>query len=260
MPDYRSDRKKKHDLAEMLACLIIACSTGHTTLRRAVKWCQSSLKKLRKYMELKNGIPSVSTLSRALSHMNEEDFLELFMMWIGEIVDSRGRHIAIDGKALRGSTDKAKQKRTPLLLHAIDAETGIVLSQFLIPDKSGEIRYLPKILELLDLENSLVTIDAIGTQTASMEKILELCGHFLLLVKSNQHNAYEEIKDFFKLLKAEKDEGFLKPYSRVDSREKTESAMNIGDVRRTQMRSAFPEPGQTGHLSKAWDVLPVSGF
>ncbi len=155
-------------------------------------------------MKLKNGIPSVSTLSRILSRLDEEYFLYVFMMWISEIVSSKGKHIAIDGKALCGSTDKVGQKKTPLLLNAVETSTGLVLSQLPIPDKSCEITYLPRIIELLDLKDSLITIDAIGTQTRIMEKILSLGGHFLLMVKMNQVNSYDEIKIFFNGLREEK--------------------------------------------------------
>ena len=101
--DPRCPRAKKHDLAEVLTCLVVGYLTGHTGLRRCHDWCCRHLNWLRQGMELKNGIASVSTIFRLVSTVDETLFLCSFMEWIGEILDTRGLHIAIDGKALRAS-------------------------------------------------------------------------------------------------------------------------------------------------------------
>lgn len=205
VPDPRCDRAKKHVMAEVLICLVVGQLTGHTTLRRSLAWCKRHIKLLRKGMELKNGIASVSTASRLLSRIDEELFLYAFMEWIGEILSSKGIHLAIDGKAIRAAIQKTKgtKAKAPVLLHAIDAATGLVLAQLPIPEKTNEIPGIRDLLKLLDIRDSIITIDAIGTQTDIMEQIREQGGHFELMVKKNWPLSYEEITSQMETLREE---------------------------------------------------------
>ena len=144
-------------------------------------------------MELKYGIASPSTISRMLSGIDEELALCAFMEWIGEIVDSKNTHLAIDGKALCGATEKTKCAATPMILNVVETVRGLLLAQLPVDSKTNEIAVIPELLKLLDISGSIITIDAIGTQTAIMEQIHEQEGHFVLTVKKNQPEAYEEI-------------------------------------------------------------------
>lgn len=125
-------------------------------------------------MKLNYGIASPSTITRMLSGIDGEFALYAFMEWIGEIVDSKNTHLAIDGKALRGAAEK-----------------------------TNEVTVIPELLKLLDIRGSVITIDAIGTQTAIMEQIHEQEGHFVLTVKKNQPDAYGEIHTFLDKLEEE---------------------------------------------------------
>lgn len=197
VPDPRCGRAAKHDLAEILVCLVCGFLAGKTTIRRSLKWCKRHLGELKKHLILKNGIASPSTVSRVLSGIDEELFALEFMEWIGEIVSTKGIHLAIDGKALRAAMEKVKNFRTPMVLNAIDAVTGLVAAQLPIKDKGCEITAIPELLKLLDIKGSTVTTDAIGTQTQIMEQILSQEGHFVMLVKKNQPQAYGEIMKYF---------------------------------------------------------------
>ena len=90
------------------------------------------------------------------------------MEWIGEIVKTKGIHLAVDGKALRAAMEKVKDFRAPMVLNAVDAVTGLVLAQLPIQSKECEIKAIPELLKLLDIQGSTVTTDAIGTQTQIM--------------------------------------------------------------------------------------------
>ena len=212
VPDPRCGRKTKHNHAEILVCLICGFLAGKTTIRRSMKWCKRHLGELREHLELKNGIASPSTVSRVLSGIDEELFALEFMEWIGEILSTRGIHLAVDGKALRAGMEKAKNFRVPMVLNAMDAATGLVAAQIPIEDKGNEMKAIPKLLKLLDIKGSTVTTDAIGTQTPIMEQILSQKGHFVMMVKKNQPEAYGEIVKYFremsedrKRMKKEKD-------------------------------------------------------
>lgn len=198
MADPRSPRAKKHDLAEVLACIIAGYATGHITLRRCLGWCQRHVKWLQKCgLALKNGTASLSTVSRLLSGIDEELFLCVFIQWIGEIVQTKGVHLAVDGKAVKAAAAKVKGERAPMLLNVLEAATGLVLAQLPIPDKESEITNIPELLKYLNIQESIVTTDALGTQTSVMEQVIRQGGHFVMMVKKNQPNSYEEITSLF---------------------------------------------------------------
>lgn len=134
-------------------------------------------------MKLKHGIASPSTITRMLCGIDEELALYAFMEWIGEIADSKNTHLAIDGKALRGATEKTKGGTTPMLLNVVDTVRGLIFAQLPVDSKTNEIGVIPELLKLLDIKGSVITMDAIGTQTAIMEQIHEQEGHFVLTVK-----------------------------------------------------------------------------
>lgn len=204
VPDPRSERNRRHDLAEILICLILGYAAGKVSIRKALAWCNRHIKWIRKFIPLKNGIASVPTACRILCRADEELFLYAFMEWIGERLEVKGIHLIIDGKALRASAEKVKKGNVPYVLNAIDAGTGLVLAQIPVEAKTNEITVIPKLLSLLDLKGTTVTIDAIGTQTSIMEQILEQGGHFVLTVKKNHPATYEELMDIFRDLSEEK--------------------------------------------------------
>lgn len=197
VPDPRCGRKTKHAHAEILTCLVIGYLKGRTTVRRSLKWCRKHLTWLRRYMPLENGIASVATACRILSGTDEELFAFSFMEWIGEILNTRGLHLVIDGKALRAATAKVKDFRTPTVMNVIDAVGGLVLAQLPLQNKDCEISAMPELLKLLDIRGSIVTTGAIGTQTSIMDQIVGQGGHFVLTVKKNQPQSYEEIMNYF---------------------------------------------------------------
>lgn len=222
VPDPRCGRKTKHDHVEILVCLVTGFLAGRTTIRRILKWCRKHLKWLQEFMPLENGIASVSTACRILSGIDEELFALVFMEWIGAIVSTKGIHLAIDGKALRAAMNKVRDYRAPMVLNAIDAVTGLVLAQVPMEKKDCEITAIPELLKLLDITGSIVTIDAIGTQTGIMKRIIGQGGSFVLTVKKNQPEAYGEIMGYFDRIRADAEEGGKVPenYEKAESYEK----------------------------------------
>jgi len=194
VPDCRSARKKKHNQAEILTYIIFAYLIGKTSLRRAVAWAERNINFLRKFMALEGGIASAPTISRILSNIDEYAFGLVFIEWISEILKCNEIEISIDGKALRGALDKRKQKsNVPYVLNALDVASELVIAQIPIDAKKNEITFIPKLLDLLDLTENIITIDAIGTQVKIMEMIIDKGGHFLFTVKKNNKSVYEEI-------------------------------------------------------------------
>jgi len=204
IPDPRCNRKKTHDCAEVLTYLILGYICGRTALRRALAWAWANEELLRKHMKLSGGIASVSTVSRLLGSIDEELFALTFADWVSQFLNRRGLHIIIDGKALRGATKKIENGNTPYTLNAIDAATEMVMAQMAVDLKTNEITAIPKLIETIDVEDNLVTIDAIGTQIPIMEQLNELGAGFMLQVKGNQPQIYKDICAYFDYVADEK--------------------------------------------------------
>lgn len=156
--DPRCGRKTKHDHAEILTYLVVGYLAGRDSVRRCLKWCENHIDFLRQHLELKNGIASPATVSRILGNMDEEIFCLAFIEWMTGILNMKGINIAIDGKALRGSTEKIRNRQAPYILNAIDTATALVIAQLPITEKGNEITAIPKLLKLLNIQGSLVTI------------------------------------------------------------------------------------------------------
>lgn len=202
--DPRCGRKTKHDHAEILTCLVAGYLAGRDSVRRCLKWCENHIHYLRQHLELKNGIASASTVSRILGNIDEEIFCLAFIEWMTGILNTKGIKIAIDGKALRGSTEKLRNRQAPYILNAIDTATALVIAQLPIAEKENEITAIPKLLKLLNIHGSLVTIDAIGTAHSVMDTINEKEADYLLTIKKGNPLTYQETKEMFEELRKER--------------------------------------------------------
>lgn len=224
------------------------------------------MEELRGYLPLKNGIASPSTVSRLLSGMDEELFALEFMEWSGEIVCTKGIHLAVDGKALRAAMEKVKDFRAPMVLNAIDAVTGVVLAQMPIKNKDCEIKAIPEVLKLLDIKGSTVTTDAVGTQTRIMEQILSQGGHFVLMVKKNQPQSYEEILKYFGEMsedhkKMKKDERYRPRYPEMQEKyEEILQAERNRDRQEYRWYSVCTEYSLLTKTQKEWPFIKTVGL
>lgn len=266
VPDPRCGRETKHDHAEVLVCLVAGFLAGRTTIRRSLRWCKKHLEELREHLPLKNGIASPSTACRLLSGIDGEVFALEFMEWIGEIVDTKGIHLAIDGKALRAGMEKVKDFRAPMILNAVDVATGLVVAQMPIKDKECEIKAIPELLKLLDIKGSVITADAIGTQTQIMEQILSREGHFVLMVKKNQPQSYGEIMKYFGEMsedhkKMEKDESYRPRYPGMQGKYEEISRMERNrDRQEYRWYSVCTECSLLTKTQEEWPFLKTVGL
>lgn len=200
---------------------------GQTKLRRIVRWCKRNLGELRKHMPFPNGVPSLSTMSRVLAGVDEEMVSLAMMNWIGEISNTRGIHIAIDGKGLRGAARKVQNGKTPYILNAIDVATKLVIGQLAIQEKTNEMATIPEFLDMLEIKGSTVTIDAIGTTGDIMNAICGKGGDFVLQVKENCPALFAELKLLFEGIEKEQEtegkevkERYGENYSETTKKEK----------------------------------------
>ncbi len=199
--DPRSHINQLHDLEDILLIGIISVICGAETWKQMVEFAYSKEGFLRKFLKLKNGIPSQDTISRVFSSVDSGQFESCFVQWVNSIsAITKGQVIAIDGKTLRG----AKSKGTKSPVHMVSAwanQSNLVLGQVRVNEKSNEITAIPELLDRLMVQGNIITIDAMGTQTDIAEKIIENKADYILAVKENQKQLLEEIIDEFKFSK-----------------------------------------------------------
>ena len=151
---------------------------------------------LETFLELPNGIPSDDTFRRVISALKPDEFEACFQQWTKAVSNHQSDIIAIDGKTLRRSHDNANGQSAIHIVSAWACENKMVFGQVATDEKSNEITAIPKLLEMLVLDGSVVTIDAMGCQKKIAEKIKESNGDYVFSLKGNQGTLHEEVKLF----------------------------------------------------------------
>lgn len=149
------------------------------------------------FLKLPNGIPSHNTFGRVFALIDPQQFRESFLHCVKAIAELMEEHIAIDGKQLRRSHDRANDKAALHMVSAWSSNNQIVLGQEKVRDKSNEIIAIPALLELLDIANCIITIDAMGCQTKIAQKIVNSEADYVLALKKNQGKLYEIVEALF---------------------------------------------------------------
>jgi len=196
--DPRCQGKIEHRLIDILViavCAVIACAESWDDI---ALYGRSKLGWLRTFLDLPNGIPSHDTFRRVFMLIDPDAFERGFAAWVGSLVDGFEREVvAIDGKTLRRSFDRGRERSPLHLVSAWASEQGLVLGQRRVHEASNEITAIPELLNQLALENSIVTLDAMGCQTAIAEQILARGADYLLVLKANHPLGYEAVVKHF---------------------------------------------------------------
>lgn len=196
--DPRKDINRRHLLHDILATTICAVICGAEGWEEIAQYARVQEEWFRTFLELPHGIPSGSTYGRVFARLDPDAFEKVFAAWMKLVQEhTEGRIIALDGKSLRRSFDRASQKAAVHMVSAWTTENGVVLAQTAVTEKSNEITAFPKLLEMLVLDGATVTIDAMGCQTDLVEKIISHHADYVLAVKENQPQLHEDIQDFF---------------------------------------------------------------
>jgi len=207
LSDPRFNKNRRHLLVDVIVisvCGIIVGCEGPTAIER---WAKAKQDWLKEVLTLPNGIPSHDCIRRILLALKPEAFQQCFETWIQTCLSSAsGRpsdtnagtsYIAIDGKTSRRSHDKASGLGALHLVSAWAADHGVSLGQVATEDKSNEITAIPELLDQINIQGAIVTIDAMGCQKKIVQKILDGKGDYVLAVKQNQPSLYNAIELFF---------------------------------------------------------------
>lgn len=197
LEDPRQAAKVLYPLPEIILLLLCATLAGADDFVEMTLWGERHLDFLRRLRPYIRGIPSHDTLGEVIRAVDPDLFKACFTSWVEGLRQSEPDIIAIDGKTSR-RTHARKQGREPLhLVSAWASRQRLVLGQEAVAGKSNEIVAIPLLLERLALTGALVTIDAIGTQTAIAETILKRGGDYLLALKANRPATFKDVAEFF---------------------------------------------------------------
>lgn len=166
--DPRREHLKQHLLIDIVTIAICGVIGGSNTWVDMETFARNRQEWLEKFLRLPNGIPSHDTIERVFSLIHPDSLQRCLMAWlrrIGEALDIK--HIAIDGKSLRHSVKSSSPHKYLHLVSAWASEARLTLGQVAVDEKSNEITAIPRLLELLNVQGALITIDAMGCQKRS---------------------------------------------------------------------------------------------
>lgn len=240
--DPRADNhNRRHNLVDVFVITILGTICGANGWNEIYDFAVAKKNWLASFLDLPNDIPSHDTFRRIFMLINPEDFEQAFIEWIASLsIDLKNRVVAIDGKTVRGSVDNKNKKKPIHLVSAWASEYNMMLGQIKTEEKSNEITAIPKLLDMIDVKDAIVTIDAMGCQKEITKKIIRKKADFILALKDNQSSLFQDVKSivatategdkkFKKMLhrcKVEKDRGHgrheRRRYTLLSPRRKTE--------------------------------------
>jgi predicted transposase YbfD/YdcC len=183
--DPRVERTKRHRLLDIIIIAICGVICGAEGWAEIEEFGKGKEEWLETILKLPNGIPSHDTFGRVFARLDPVQFEACFLEWVESLTESIEGVIAIDGKKLRRSHDKANGKKALHMVSAWAAENRLVLAQVAVDQKSNEITAIPQLLRQLSLSGCIITIDAMGTQKETTKQVVDDGGDFVLALKKN---------------------------------------------------------------------------
>src|SRR3954471_11823568 len=191
-------RKVTYPLINIVTIALCAVIAGADDFVTIAAWGRQKRAWLARFLALSSGIPSHDRFNAVFKAINPAEFERCLLSWVTSLHEvTAGQLVAIDGKTLRQSFDKAEAKSALHMVSAWATANHISLGQVVVDQKSNEITAIPKLLELLDVSGCLVTIDAMGCQAEIAGKIIEGEADYVLAVKGNQPTLHAGIVEFF---------------------------------------------------------------
>ena len=219
--DPRKERRRLHSLPDIIVLSILGVLSGAESYDSIELFGKENYAFLKQFLELKNGVPSHDTINRVFQALDPQEFERFFTAWSQGLKES-GRLqsvIAIDGKTVRGSKDSFHHQAPLHSVHAWSVENGLCLGQLACKESSNEITAIPELLDMLDIKGSIITIDALGTQTVIAEKIVAKGADYILAVKGNQGYLQDQVHTVCKQTRAVFDSSTVeKGHGRIETR------------------------------------------
>ena len=196
--DPRQSGKIEHKLIDILVLSICATICGAEGWEMIESFGKVRLNWLKKFLELKNGIPSHDTIARVISSINPNELQSCFSSWVNDVNEmSQGEILALDGKTLRGALRRGGRAGAIHRVSAWACKNKIVIGQKAVDSKENELAAIPKLLKQLELKGCIVTMDAMGAQKSHTKQIIEQQGDYVLSIKENHPILYQDIQGYF---------------------------------------------------------------
>ncbi len=202
LSDPRREQGSYHPLLTVVGLAVLAVICGSNNCSEIRDYAVEKESWLRDVLDLRMGLPSLSTIERVIAALDPEAFEASFHQWMAQIIEPLGvKVVRIDGKTHRGSYDREKKLKA---LHSVSAwcdEHRLVLGEVAVDSKSNEITAIPLLLEFLSLEGAVVTMDAMGCQKSIVKQIREKKADYLLPLKANHGNLYQALNAWHQRMK-----------------------------------------------------------
>jgi predicted transposase YbfD/YdcC len=198
LTDPRIDRSRLHELLDIVTIAICAVVAGADSWDDIEDFGNAKHDWLKTFLDLPNGIPCHDTFRRLFERLDPDEFQKGFLGWIEALHEATERQvIAIDGKTLRRSFDRAKGKSALHMVHAWATANHLLLGQVAVDEKSNEITAIPKLLKMLEISGAIVTIDAMGCQKEIARTIRGRKADYVLALKANHERLFEQVVAFW---------------------------------------------------------------
>ena len=199
IPEPRKGNGIRHKLIDVISIGILATLCDFTAYTEMELYAQEKEEWLRTFLELPNGIPSHDTIGDIFAAISSNALHRCFAEWVETIREAiSGEIVAVDGKTLRRSKDKQKGLKPLHVVSAWANQNRLVLGEIATEEKSNEITAIPALLKLLNIKGCIVTIDAMGTQKEIAKTIIKEGGNYVLALKENHRDFYEDVQLYFK--------------------------------------------------------------
>ncbi len=196
--DPRVDRGRNHNLIDLMFITLTAFLCGANGWSDVERFAKGQREWFERFIELKFGVPSHDTIGRVFARLDPAELFDAMYAWVNDLGRSlQGKAIAIDGKTLRGSFNKAAGKSSLHTISAFATEARTCLRMAVVDGKSNEIPSVQEMLELLELAGATVTADAMHCQIKTARKIIRAGGDYVFIVKGNQKQLYNKLRDLF---------------------------------------------------------------
>ena len=196
LPDPRQRGKVKYPLDEILLLCLLAVVAGADCIVEIARFGQKKRDLLRRFRPFADGTPSHDHLGDILASLDAQAFQRCFVAWVASLTGVEPDVIAIDGKTLRRSSQKKGGNAPIHMVSAFAARQRLVLGQVKVADKSNEITAIPKLLAMMDIENAIITIDAMGCQRDIAQGIIDKKADYILALKANQGTLRDDVELF----------------------------------------------------------------
>ena len=198
VPDYRHSSYVGHKLSDILIIVMTAVICGLDQLNEIMVYAREKSDFFARHFNITK-IPSKPTMSRVLNMVKAEAVAHVIIEIMKDEAKYLGEIVAFDGKAIRSTSEKGKAHSALQILTAYMVESGVVLAQESIRDKTNEIPIMREILDCIDIKGKIVTTDALHCQRDTCAKIVdnEHQGDYVVGLKKNQKNLHDDVALFF---------------------------------------------------------------